>query len=70
VARWLWCIAAAVACFGFIKGSEELDSISTVGMGFMYAINLPLMLVMGHRAMRAYHDYFRRLKAGQIARPR
>jgi AGCS family alanine or glycine:cation symporter len=69
VARWLWCIAAAVACFGFIKGSEELDSISTVGMGFMYLINLPLMLVMGHRAMRAYHDYFRRLKAGQIARP-
>ena len=70
VARWLWCIAAAAACFGFIKGSEELDSISTVGMGFMYAINLPLMLVMGHRAMRAYHDYFRRLKAGEIARPR
>jgi AGCS family alanine or glycine:cation symporter len=68
LARWLWCIAAAVACFGFIKGSEELDSISTVGMGFMYLINLPLMVVMGHRAMRAYHDYFRRLKAGQIAR--
>lgn len=69
VGRWLWCIAAAVACFGFIKSSEELDSISTVGMGFMYLINLPLMLVMGHRAMRAYHDYFRRLDAGQIARP-
>ncbi len=66
MARWLRCIAAAVACFGFIKGSEELDSISTVGMGFMYLINLPLMLVMGHRAMSAYHDYFRRLKAGQI----
>lgn len=67
--RWLWCIAAAVACFGFIKSSEELDSISTVGMGFMYLINLPLMLVMGHKAMRAYHDYFRRLKAGEIRRP-
>ncbi|HUS23569.1 MAG TPA: amino acid carrier protein [Candidatus Binatia bacterium] len=68
--RWVWCFAAAAACFGFIKGSEDLDSISTVGMGFMYAINLPLMLVLGHKAMRAYHDYFRRLKAGQIARPR
>jgi AGCS family alanine or glycine:cation symporter len=68
--RWLWCVAAAVACFGFIKSSEELDSISTVGMGFMYAINLPLMVVMGARAMGAYHDYFRRLKAGQIARPK
>ena len=66
--RWLWCLAAAAACFGFIKGSEELDSISTVGMGFMYLINLPLMVIMGKRAMDAYHDYFRRLKAGQIAR--
>ena len=69
VMRWLWCIAAAVACFGFIKSSEELDSISTVGMGFMYLINLPLMVIMGRRAMGAYHDYFRRLKAGEIARP-
>jgi alanine or glycine:cation symporter, AGCS family len=68
-ARWLWCIAAAVACFGFIKSSEELDSISTVGMGFMYLVNLPLMVIMGAKAMRAYHDYFRRLKAGEIARP-
>lgn len=67
--RWLWCAAAALACFGFIKSSEELDSISTVGMGFMYAINLPLMVVMGAKAMGAYHSYFRRLKAGQIARP-
>jgi AGCS family alanine or glycine:cation symporter len=66
--RWLWCISAAAACFGFIKTSEQLDSISTVGMGFMYWINLPLMLVMGSKAMAAYHDYFRRLHAGQIKR--
>jgi len=66
--RWLWCIAAAAACFGFIRTSEQLDSISTVGMGFMYWINLPLMLVMGSKAMSAYHDYFRRLHAGQIKR--
>jgi alanine or glycine:cation symporter, AGCS family len=68
--RWFWCFAAAAACFGFITSSEELDSISTVGMGFMYAINLPLMVVMGYKAMGAYHDYFRRLKAGQIALPK
>jgi alanine or glycine:cation symporter, AGCS family len=69
-ARWLWCIAAAVACFGFIKSSEELDSISTVGMGFMYLVNLPLMVIMGSRAMSAYHDYFRRLKTGRLKRVR
>ncbi len=66
--RWLWCIAAAFACFGFIKTSEQLDSLSTVGMGFMYAINLPLMLILGPKAMSAYHSYFRRLKAGEIQR--
>lgn len=67
--RWLWCIAAAVACFGFIKTSGQLDAISTVGLGFMYLINLPLLLILGNKAMNAYHDYFRRLDAGEIRRP-
>jgi len=66
--RWLWCFAAAAACFGFIRTSVELDAISTVGMGFMYLVNLPLMLLLGSRAMSAYKDYFRRLKLGQIRR--
>lgn len=64
--RWLWCFAAAAACFGFIQTSVQLDSISTIGMGFMYAINLPLMLILGARAMAAYHSYFRRLRSGEI----
>jgi len=58
--RLLWCAAAALACAGWLKTSEQLDAISTVGMGFMYAINLPMMLLLGHRAMWAWHDYFRR----------
>ena len=66
--RWLWCFAAAAACFGFIRTSVELDAISTVGMGFMYLVNLPLMLLLGSRAMKAYKDYFRRLKLGEIRR--
>jgi len=66
--RWLWCFAAAAACFGFIRTSVELDAISTVGMGFMYLVNLPLMLLLGARAMGAYKDYFRRLKLGEIRR--
>lgn len=67
--RIAWCVAAAVACFGFIETSGQLDAISTVGLGFMYLINLPLMLVLGHKAMAAYHGYFRRLAAGEIRRP-
>jgi AGCS family alanine or glycine:cation symporter len=66
--RWLWCAAAAVACFGFIRTSAQLDSLSTIGMGFMYAVNLPLMLVFGATAMHAYHGYFRRLRQGLIRR--
>jgi AGCS family alanine or glycine:cation symporter len=66
--RVAWCVAAAAATSGFIRTSVQLDAISTIGMGFMYAINLPLMLILGHRAMSAYHDYFRRLKAGEIRR--
>ncbi|MFA5939298.1 MAG: amino acid carrier protein [Sinimarinibacterium sp.] len=66
--RWLWCLAAAGACFGFIKTSIQLDTLSTIGMGFMYAINLPLMLLLGSRAMNAYHDYFERLRAGVLKR--
>lgn len=60
--RLLWCAAAALACFGWLRTSEQLDAISTVGMGFMYAINLPMMLFLAPRAMRAWHDYFARLK--------
>ena len=60
--RISWCFAAAAACFGWLTTSEQLDAISTIGMGFMYAINLPVMLFLGHRAMRAWHDYFRRRK--------
>jgi alanine or glycine:cation symporter, AGCS family len=64
--RWVWCITAFVTCLGFIRTSEELDTISTVAMGFMYAINLPLMVVLGFKAMGAWHDYFRRLKSGEL----
>jgi AGCS family alanine or glycine:cation symporter len=66
--RWCWCLAAAAACFGFIKTSGQLDTLSTVGMGFMYAINLPLLLIFGSQVMHRYHDYFRRLHRGDIAR--
>jgi alanine or glycine:cation symporter, AGCS family len=64
--RWVWCTLIVVTCLGFIDTNEQLDSLSTVGMGFMLAVNLPVMWILGSRAMAAYHDYFRRLKAGQL----
>jgi AGCS family alanine or glycine:cation symporter len=66
--RWLWCVLALVACLGFIRTSAELDTLSTVALGFMLAVNLPTMLILGSKAMYAWHDYFRRLQSGEIAK--
>ncbi|MFP5358246.1 MAG: alanine/glycine:cation symporter family protein [Gammaproteobacteria bacterium] len=66
--RFLWCVLILVTCLGFIRTDLELDTVSTVALGFMLAINLPTMLVLGGHAMRAYKDYFRRLEAGEIGR--
>jgi alanine or glycine:cation symporter, AGCS family len=68
--RWLWCATIFVACLGFIRTDRELDTLSTVGLGFMLAINVPTMVILGSKAMRAWHDYFRRLQAGRIGIPR
>jgi AGCS family alanine or glycine:cation symporter len=66
VYRIAWCAVVAVTCLGYIRTSVELDTLSTVAMGFMYAVNLPLLLLLGPRVMRTWHDYFRRYGAGQI----
>ncbi|MGQ0622396.1 MAG: alanine/glycine:cation symporter family protein [Panacagrimonas sp.] len=66
--RVAWCVLGFVTCLGFIKTAAEVDTLSTVAMGFMLAVNLPVMLILGSRAMGAWHDYFRRYRNGQIAR--
>lgn len=64
--RLLWCVLIFITCLGFIRTDAEIDTISTVALGFMLAINLPIMLVLGPRAMRAWHNYFGRLREGSI----
>ena len=32
----------------------------------MLLANIPIMLIFGHQAMKAYHRYMRRLKAGEF----
>lgn len=66
--RWLWVVLIFVTCLGFIRTDAEIDTISTVALGFMLAINLPTMLILGPKAMAAWHDYFRRLKSGALGR--
>lgn len=68
VYRLLWCVLVVVTCLGFIKTAAQVDALSTVALGFMLSVNLPVMLILGSRAMGAWHDYFRRLRRGEIER--
>jgi len=44
----------------------ELDNLTGVGTGVMLFANIPIMLLLGSQAMRAYHDYAGRLKSGKM----
>lgn len=68
--RVLWCALIFATCLGYIRTDSDIDTISTVALGFMLAVNLPTMILLGPQAMRAYHDYFRRLKSGELGQAR
>ena len=42
----------------------ELDMWTTLGLGVMLVANIPIMLIFGRQAMKAYHEYNRRMKSG------
>lgn len=64
--KLVYCAVVVIATMGFITTPEELATYSVVGVGLMLWVNVPIMLIMGHRAMRAYHEYIGRLKDGQM----
>jgi len=49
-----------------IATDAQLDNLTALGTGVMLWSNIPIMLIFGVIAMRAYHDYFRRLKTGEM----
>lgn len=63
--RVVYCLLIMVSV-QLIRTQDELDLFSTFGTGVMLWANVPIMLVFGPMAMRAYHDYFRRLKGGEM----
>ncbi len=66
----IYCLLIMLACWpGFITTDAALDTISAFGTGVMLCANIPIMLIFGHQAMRAYHSYFRRLRAGTLDKP-
>ena len=63
----LYCLACVVATMGFIRTDAELDAFTSLGTGVMLWANIPIMLIFGNEAMKAYKGYLKRLKSGELA---
>lgn len=48
-----------------IGTDTELDTWTTLGLGVMLVANIPIMLIFGAQAMKAYHAYFKAMAAGE-----
>lgn len=64
--RIVYCLLILAATAGFIRTENELDVISTLGTGVMLWVNIPIMLIFGPMAMKAYHEYMGKLKRGEF----
>jgi AGCS family alanine or glycine:cation symporter len=64
--RIVYCLLILVASAGLIRTENELDVLSTLGTGVMLWVNIPIMLIFGPMAMKAYHEYMGRLKRGEL----
>ncbi|NIW23279.1 MAG: amino acid carrier protein [Gammaproteobacteria bacterium] len=64
--KFVFCALILVATWGFIETSTELDNLTSLGTGVMLIANIPIMWLFGAQAMRAYHDYMRRLTEGRM----
>ncbi len=47
-----------------IGTDKELDMWTTLGLGVMLVANVPIMLLFGAKAMKAYREYFKRMASG------
>lgn len=65
----LYCIAIVIAAAGIIETDAELDALTALGTGVMLWANIPIMLIFGSIAMKAYHNYFDRMKSGELEGP-
>ncbi len=61
-----YCLCILVACGGIITTETELDNLTALGTGVMLWVNIPIMVVFGVVAMRAYREYIAKLKAGEF----
>lgn len=64
--KLIYCLLVIVAALPLIKTDRELDNLTALGTGVMLWANIPIMLVFGGTAMRAYHDYMGKLRTGKF----
>ena len=65
--KLVYCLAILVSTIpGLIATDAQLDGLTALGTGVMLWANIPIMLIFGPIAMRRYHEYMRRLKAGEM----
>jgi len=62
----LYCLLIILACSGIVTTSAELDNLTGIGTGVMLFANIPIMLIFGAQAMKAYRTYIRKLRAGEF----
>lgn len=66
--RLVFCVLIVVATLGLIRTEQELNNFSVLGTGAMLWVNIPILIFLGWKAMKAYKNYIRRLKSGEIQR--
>ncbi|MBX3317602.1 MAG: amino acid carrier protein [Phycisphaeraceae bacterium] len=65
--KLLYCVAILIASApNLIKSDVQLDALTALGTGVMLWANIPIMLIFGPMAMRAYHQYMKQLKGGEF----
>jgi len=60
----VYCSLIILATLGHIQTDADLDNVTGVGLGVMIWANIPITLIFGYQAMRAYKEYIGRLKGG------
>ncbi|MEO1511548.1 MAG: amino acid carrier protein, partial [Planctomycetota bacterium] len=62
----VYCLLILIASLGFIETDAQLDSLTALGTGVMLWANIPIMLIFGAIAMKAYHSYFKKFDKGEF----
>jgi AGCS family alanine or glycine:cation symporter len=62
----VYCSLIILATLGHIQTDADLDNVTGVGLGVLMWGNIPITLIFGYQAMRAYREYIGRLKGGAM----